>query len=259
MNYGLILETPVPDKDFVLGGFGSLGGDVLQHDGQWDNWLPELEVQRVNGVESNACVSFATTNIVETLERRVYGFTANYSDRFLAQISGTKQHNGNSFHQVGETLRKSGCVRESNWPFDAVSYDEFYKDIPANLQTLAKEFIAAYRFGHEYVPSTPTALMEALKYSPVGFSVFAWTMDDDGYYYRPEGRRDTHAVMCYGYKEGKYWRVFDSYAGQDGGVLKKVAWDSLPMQAKRYTLHRQIVNESAFIKFVSLLKSILGL
>src|SRR3990167_5226771 len=98
--------------------------------------------------------------------------------------------------------------------------------------------------------------MEALKYSPVAFSVYAWVQDSDGLYYRPAGFDDNHLTTCYGYVRNNYWLIFDSYALGDS-VLKKVKWDSLPMQAKRFTLHRQIVREDMWSKFIQLLKQIL--
>ena len=100
--------------------------------------------------------------------------------------------------------------------------------------------------------------MTALKYSPVGFSTYAWTKDENGLYYRPQGETDNHFVCVYGYEEGKYWKVFDSYF-DNAQVLKKIRWDSLPMMCYRYTLHRQIVVESWWGKFILQLRSLLGL
>lgn len=260
MKYGLKLDPIVPEKDFILGGYGSIGGDILAPDGQWDQWLPENEVQNKNGIEPEACVSFATLNCVEILERQEYGVTQNWSDRFLATASGTAAFHGNTPHAVAETLRKKGCVEEKYLPFDVSidTYDKFYTDIPKSLYMLALEFFAQYDFAHEYVNPNAKDLMEALKRSPVVFTAYAWVQDQNGLYYKPEGAQDNHATVCYGYKEGEYWKIFDSYFA-DGIVLKKVRWDALPMQAKRFTLHRPSPDKSLLSRLIKRIREIFGL
>ena len=253
-NTGLKLEPIVPDKDYILGGYGSLGGAVLQQDGQWDAYLPDNEVQSTADFESYACVAFATLNCVEILARKIYGKIVNWSDRFLAIISGTEAFKGNTPQGVAETLRKKGCVNESILPFE----QPFYAPIKQNLYTLALAFIAEYSFGHEYVTPLPNDMMVALQYSPLVFSVYAWVQDDKGLYYKPTGAKDTHATVVYGYVEGQYWKCFDSYFA-DGILLKKIRWDALPQQCKRFTLTRQILVESAWSRFIAQLKALLGL
>lgn len=258
-NHGFILESPVK-SDFVFGASNELGGTPLVPDANWFGWLPDEEVQNLNGIEPYACVSFTILNCVEILERQEYGATNNWSDRWLATITGTKALKGNSPRTVAEALRKKGCVPEKDLPFDITidTYDKFYAQIKQSLYTLALAFPAEYDFGYEFIPPNATALMDALKYSPVAFSVYAWVKDENGLYYRPQGMTDNHLTTCYGYLEGKYWRVFDSY--KDGGVVyKEVRWDSLPMQAMRFTLHRQIVSQYWFDRFLYWLRQTLGL
>lgn len=258
-NYGLIIEPPKPE-DYVLGGKVSLKGEVLAPDGQWDGYLPETEVQNRNNVEPYSCVSFTTNNCIEILERRLFGARDNWSDRFLASLSGTKERMGNTPNNVAETRRKKGCVKEEVWPVDSTidSFDKYYAPVPQNIQTMAIGEGAQYAFGYEYVPLNVESIKEALLYSPVGFSAYAWAKDENGLFYRPQGLSDIHFCTCYGYEEGKYWKIFDSYL-DDGMILKKVRWDSVPMMAMRYTLNKQVVVPSAWDKFISLLKEILGL
>jgi hypothetical protein len=259
MNNGFQLSEIKP-TDYRFGD-GLLGSESpLVPDGQWDAYLPLPEIQNLNNIEPSACVTFATLNCVETLERRVYGFTNNWSDRFLAKISGTTRI-GNDPTSVAETLRKKGCVPEADLPFNKSidTFEKFYAPIAQNLMTLALEFPLQYSFGHSFVPSNEDSLMEALKYSPVLFSVYAWVQDENGLYFRPQGMSDGHAVMLYGYEKGEFWRIYDSYNNSGGNNLKKVRWDSLPMQAKRFTILRQIVNEKPWAVFVRWLRNYLGL
>ena len=218
------------------------------------------EKKKLYGVETYACVSFTTLSIVEILERKLYGATSNWSDRFLSAISGTKEKRGNTPSNVGDFLRKQGVVPEKDYPFDETknTYEKFYDPVPNNLKTLAIAFTAEYSFGYEHVPSNYDAIMEALKYSPVGFSAYAWTKDSDGLYSRPQGMTDNHFTICYGYVRNNYWLIWDSYT-EEGAPFKKVRWDSLPMQCKRFTLNRQVVVESFWQLFIKQLRAILGL
>ena len=118
MNRGLILEKPVPRKDYVFGSRLRLGGLPLVADGQWDRWLPADEVQNLNGIEPMACTTFGTLNCVEALERQEYGDAPNYSDRFLALAcpGGIRRCVGVNFdHNLLPLLRG-----QNNFCFDPV-------------------------------------------------------------------------------------------------------------------------------------------
>lgn len=255
MTYGLRVD-PIREQDFVFGD-AKLGDAPLNPSADWTGWLPDIEVQDLNHIEPYACVSFATLNCVETLERFEYGATHNWSDRFLAWASGTASLKGNSPQVVAETLRKKGCCYEDDLPFDYTigTFEKFY-DVPQRMYSLAIGEFAQYEFGHSYVNPDPINLMSALKWSPLAFTVYAWLHDKDGVYYRPDGEQDNHCVMVYGYKENEYWLAFDSYMDRNADgtpqstSLKKIRWDCLPMQAKRFTLHRQVVDDNAFIRFL---------
>jgi hypothetical protein len=260
MNYGLKLESPKPE-DYIFGG-NNLGDLPIQPDGQWDGWLPDWEPQSRPGVfDSYACVSFATLNCVEILERHEFGATTNFSERYLAKISATDIQRGNTPQVVAEMLRKQGCVEEKELPFDMTinSFETFYAPLADYLYALGIGTFAQYAFGHEFVPSNVDALKNALKFSPLLFTASAWYKDENGLYYRPQGEQDNHAIVCYGYEEGKYWKILDSYADTEGSFLKKVRWDSLPMQCKRFTLHKQVVSQTLFDKFIYWLRVSLGI
>lgn len=257
MNYGLITVEPTK-KDYVFEGKVRLGGLPLRPDGQWDAFLPEVELQAV-GVETFACTSFGTLNCVEILLLQKYTNHENLSDRCSAKSSGTWPP-GNDPHKVAETLRKKGCVTESYWPnsTELNTLEKYYSEIPENIKTLALELKAEFDFGHEWVSPDYDSMKAALMYSPLGVGVFAWMRDDNGFFYRPPASPDTHWVVIYGFEEGKYWKCFDSYTS-DGIVLKKLRWDFGFAMVKRYTLERQVIDNTAWGKFVKLFRSILGL
>lgn len=262
INHGLVIEEIVPDEHYILGSYGNLGGEIINPSRDWRSTRPSInEVQNKNGIEPFACTNFGTDNAEETLLKYQYGIEVDYSDRWFAKKSGTNTTaQGNSPHVVAEFRRKNGVVLEKDWRFDETikTVEDFYADPPKKLDTLANVVVAEYEFKHEWVTPTAKALYDALQYSPLGFSVFAWTKDENGYYYKPKGAIDGHWVCCLYAEWGKYWLILDSYA-DNGELLKKVRWDALPLQAKRYKITRQVVNETAFTKFLNLIRAILGI
>ena len=260
-NYGLIIEPIVEGEHYILGGYGSLKGAVLQPDGQWDEYLPDDEFQALDDKDPQACTLFGTTNAIEILIRRVYGTERNYSDRWLAKATATDTKGGNDPHYVAEFIRKSGMVEETVWPLKGIrSFADFYANFPTNLYQLALAFIAEFSFGHEWVPTyqvditkAQAALMEGLKYSPLGVSVYAWERRPDGIYHKPKNARgDTHFPVCYGYEEGKFWKIYDSYDNS----RKKYAWGSIFGIAKRYTVTRQVASDGTFATFLKWLSAL---
>lgn len=235
-NYGLKLNTQKDPRGYVLGG-GNVPFEVLQPDGDWQNFLPQKEAQNLNGVEPYACVSYTILNCVEMLIKRKYGLDRNYSDRFLAFVSGTPERMGNDPHDVCEFLRKLGVVPEELWPFDAKTFDEYYKPIPQELYDIAKEFTEEWEFLHEYVPETHAEISKALTSSPLLISVPAWFKNEDGLYYRPNYMMpDNHATTLVYERVGEFRRVFDTY---DNPFLKDVAWHCVPMIIKRFYIAKK--------------------
>lgn len=69
-NYGLIIE-PTEIDHYVFGG-SSVQQDILQADGQWDNFLPDKEIQNRNGIDVYNCTAFGTVNCIEILMKKIY-------------------------------------------------------------------------------------------------------------------------------------------------------------------------------------------
>lgn len=160
----------------------------------------------------------------------------NFSDRFLSKVSGTTQM-GNSPNTVAEYLRKVGVPKQEHWDFtsDIDTFEKFYAKLPPKLFDYAREdFLEKYQFKHEYVVCSPDKMKLALQQSPLGFSVHAW-IEKDGLYFKPQGATDNHWVMCFGYEDMKYWKIFDSYDQS----IKHVEWWSLPTICKRYWIKKK--------------------
>ena len=223
-NYGLKIDKIKP-TDYIFG--SALPFEEINTSGDWIEFLPYKERQDLNGIEPYACVSFTILNCLEILVKKQYGEDRNWSDRFLASISGTRV-GGNSPQVVCDFLRKLGVVPQDIFPFDEkiTSFEEFYSPIPQELYNIAKEFLAEFDFKYEFVPDDKEQIKKALKCSPLLLSVVAWFSKDDKYV-RPEGMADNHATTLIAVKEGEYKRVFDSYADGEGDpFLKDYEWNA---------------------------------
>ncbi len=241
-DHGFI--APTIEADHYVFGSNKILGSVLQENGQWDDFLPEEEVQNVNGLEVYNCTAFGTTSIVEMILKRLGKGQNNYSDRYVGTMAETRPP-GNSPHTVAECIRTiSGLVDEKLLPFseDINDVDTYFSlgNDGENLKAIGWEWLKTHDFKHEWVFTTQMTakerieqLKEALKYSPIGVSVRAWVQDDDGLYIKNEGEGDTHWTVLYGYEEGKYWKVFDSYSDH-GTVKKKLAWNYAYTFTKKY-------------------------
>jgi len=186
-NYGLKID-PIGEEDYVFGGFGTLGEEI-NFSGNWLDWLPKQEVQKIDGADTWACTTFGTLNCVEIL-LKFMGMEKNFSDRFLAIGSGTEMNVGNSPHTVAEYLRHNGVCTEELLPMPK-TIDEFYtpSPLPIELEINAKKFIDAYDFTHAYIFNNNKTLKEkqgllidALRRSPVGISVTAWIFGEQYYF-----------------------------------------------------------------------------
>ncbi len=247
MKYGL--QTIEKKKeDYQFGSAVSLKRNKIILGGQWDSFLPHPELQRV-GVETMACATFSLLNVVEILEREEFGDKTNWSDRFLAYISGTTKRGNNPF-KVAETLRKNGDVFEREWGNNITldTWNKYYEIPPQKLYTVARQFLKEYNFGHEWVNSTQVDMMLALKFSPLTVAGWAWTQDKNGLFYTPKGKKAVHSFVVYGYVINKYWKVFDSY----DNTIKRLRWDYEFSMVQSYTLHS--IREGIMDLLIKLLK-----
>ncbi len=226
IKYGLRLEHPHRD-DRVLGTVKAK--EVLQPNGQWDQYMPLKEVQRSRFFETSACVTFSALNCLEVLFYRKYGVQANFSDRFTAKASGTIPDVGNYLRSVAESIKNDGVVIEEKYGWDREgikTVQEYYQELPATLRTKAKMILSNYQLDWSWAATTQSTgvdlLVDALRYSPLQVTLYAWdeTNKKDGIYQRVS-RPHTHAVTLYGYELGRYWKILDHYDNE----FKKVAWD----------------------------------
>src|SRR5690242_6166491 len=124
-NTGVIIEQK--PQDFVA---GTLPYEVLNPSGDWTPYVPSAESQLLHHMDSMACVTFSCLNVIETQYKFFTGKDINFSDRFIAKLSGTTPQ-GNSVQRVLDTINQYGLVLEEEWPtYPDFVWDDYYAPIP---------------------------------------------------------------------------------------------------------------------------------
>ena len=228
INHGVIEQGPRPKDWRASGVTGLTRGEVLRADGQWDSYLPVMEKQYNPYFDTMACVSFGNINCPETLMFRQFGKRSNFSDRFIAKMSGTT-HDGNGEYAVAETIRKCGLVEEEAWPFGPwiKDWDTYYSEVPQEVKDEGLAFLKEYELKYQFIDEQKQdALIEALKYSPLAIFV------------------PGHCMTLYGYELGVRWKIYDTY----GNGFKEEPWDYKFRCAVEWQINKIIPSVEPMIK-----------
>lgn len=222
-NYGFV-QPFIQPEEYVLGAVGALPKEMLQPDGQWDDYLPIYEPQ-AEQYETWGCTCWGTENQIEIYMKRKFDFEPNYDERFPYNGINITPPGANP-QNVYEFIRDNGLL--NNRPLPA-TYEEFCLPRPPSIveKNEAKQWLVKYELRHQWL-FYPTAnlahkqaqLVDELKSSPIGISVVAWK-ERNGLYCKEIGEPDTHWCVVYGYEIGAYWKVFDSYDHS----MKRLEWD----------------------------------
>lgn len=254
---GLVVEPILIGEDYLGGTTQSLeakyGGTIINDKGDWSDYTPSTEQQDTSDGDTWACVSFGTSNAIEMLARFNFKEQINLSDRFLAKTSGTVVGQGNSPKTVADQLRHGWTVNEPEWP-DTNTVEEFYADIPENLKTVAVARGAEFEFGYQYINNTPASIKALLKTSPVCIAVTAWQADASGVYQRIPGISENHWTCIIKVLDNGNYQVFDSFYP----FIKEVSPEACKSIAMSYYLNRSVVVESAWKRFLKLIKTLLS-
>lgn len=264
VNYGYI--PPVPkDEDYVFGASRLPTIPVLP-DGNWWPFIPLYEPQTLeSGEDTHGCTVWGTENGLETYLKHLTGKEWNFSERFLYILMHLRPPGGDPF-KVGEAIRNNGVPNHEDLPFTK-TFDEFIQPdpLPETLIQKAKLFTDKYDFKHEYVFHGPfinpeekrRRITAALKCSPLGVSLFAWEIDENGLYYRPEGEPDTHWCLLIK-EEADCDIILDSYDHS----IKKVRKDMNYGVCIRYYVKEKFAtpistSTSFFTRLLTFLKTLL--
>lgn len=235
-HFGYI-EQELRPKDWIFGGISGVDGEVIRPNGQWDDFLPELEVQKFPWGDSMACVTYSFLNCLETVERS-RGVDINFSDRFTAKISGTT-HAGNSMRAVADSVINDGLVLESDYGSKAYSWDDYYSALSQDLVKKAKENAKSLDVSYKWVSNQHNVMCEALMFSPLQIATYAYGDVVKGIY-QNTGRSSNHCMMLYGYDYGNYWKVYDHY----DNAFKKLSWDYYMSQIYQVNIAQHMSNKN---------------
>lgn len=245
----------LPEKHVM--GIGSVYPDLIKGHPYWQTVWFALKPETQFGVlETMGCTGYGTNNILEMIWKEQYKLDINLSDRFINKVSGTTRA-GNTVDAPIDAIRKFGFLYEDEygWDRDTFDWNDYYSAVPQDKLDLAKTRLDEWEFSHEYVPNNPEAIKQALKTSPLGGTVHAWSKDSEGIY-RDYGYSPNHfTVVILDYVEGKYWICGDSYPDdfqykdnpEQKEFIKKLAWDFKFGCIKRYKITQKDKKKTTFL------------
>lgn len=212
VNHGLLPDqSPRPD-DYHAGGFSFVSYEVRNPSGDWRPYLPVKEIQ-YGKEDSMSCVSFSACNSLEIQHKFLTGSEDNYSDRWIAKMSGTTRE-GNSLGVVGDTVRHYGMVKETSYPAPPnFTFDQYHAAIPepllSQLKAEGQDFLSKWDIKTEYVPAKKDDMMFHLKHAPLqiiipGHAVVEFLCEADvaDYFdtYDPFQKQTPYSNILYAYK-----------------------------------------------------------
>lgn len=164
-NTGVLLGRQ--ETDYVA---GTIPYEIRNEEGNWQPFLPLGEWQQKNGKDLMACVTFSLLNAIETQEFFLTGQRVNYSDRWIAKMSGTTPE-GNYLYKVADTVRKFGLVLEEDYPADSFEWNVYYQNIPepklTELKVKGAEWLKNHTLQYEWLDVTASELLKHLKQCPL--------------------------------------------------------------------------------------------
>ena len=231
---------------------------VLQEDGDWSKYLPNPETQGTPNWDTYGCTVYGTENALQILEKRLFGESTEWAERFNYNIAGVNPP-GHDPHDIAETFRKSGVIEYGLLPMTK-TLEEYRKPRPMDKKLLDKGQEYPYELMHEWLwqrnisqEDRAFLIRNYLKYSPLGVSVTAWSKEGDVYVDR--GQRNTHWVVIIGEEKGKGWKIYDSYEPH----IKVISYDHNIEVCKRYQLVKKDPQIPLMWKIINKIKELIGL
>lgn len=172
---------------------GTIPYEIKLQSGDWRPYVPVGEKQRPAAVDVMACVTFSDLNDLEIQEKQQTGIEPNWSDRFIAKLSGTTPQ-GNYLDKVADTIRKFGLVREEDYPAPPnFTWDSYYSEVPQDVINKAVKREILY----ESINADKNTLLYHLKQCPIQVIIT---------------NTNPHHAVCLLHIDGDTAYYFDSYS-----------------------------------------------
>lgn len=221
----------IKDTDFIFGS-GEVVGTEICSDGDWRNSTPPEEYQSRHGVESSACFIEAQQHTIATIQEKQHGvLDQNYSSRFNLNFADATEEGGSPL-KGADSIRKNGLIPDEMMPFsdDIESWAEFrsFKNVDkADCLIAGQRWLNHWdpKYDIVFLKNDPVEikyrkLKQALKYSPICASVYAWILNPEtNEYEKPEGYYDQHLIEIVYVDNQNSAYIWDTYAP----FLKKLA------------------------------------
>ncbi len=171
-NHSCVITQEPREKDYIAGLNSPLPYVENVSDGNWTPFLPDFDLQKENGLETDACVTFSAVQSVEVqinwlLKNNLLsqyhidglkslGFltdgTFHASERYLAVLDGTTE-NGNTMPAPWDTMRTYGLIPYDDMPFsaDITTWGEYYTQPTPEQIAKGKQFLDLFALNYEYV------------------------------------------------------------------------------------------------------------
>lgn len=222
---GFIHADPRP-TDYLE---GTLPYELLNKEGDWFDFLPLGEDQLIKfKFDTMSCVTFSALNNIEMQLKKITGKEFNFSDRFIAIMSGTTR-NGNTLVNVADAIRKYGLIPEEMLPFGGNTFEEYHNKnmITDEMLKVGQEFLKKYDIGYEWIfvgETNKGAMPAQLKHAPLQVAIpmqarHAVALPNETHFfdsYSPYYKK-IDQPMAYGFK----LIIKEKTKGQAFGILKR--------------------------------------
>jgi hypothetical protein len=175
-----------------LWGAENIPYEVVLPSGDWRPF-PIIGEKQKDPAETMSCTTQATLNSLEVQEKQQTGIEPNWSDRYIAKLSGTTS-DGNFSDKPPEAVRKYGVVKQEDWPVPPnYNWNSYYAEIPQNV--LDKE--VKREIAYAGIAKDKASLLYHLKQAPIKIVI-------------PEPHPNHEVLLLH--IEGDTGHYFDSYA-----------------------------------------------
>lgn len=261
-----VLWRDTQPGDDVAGAQSRIVYQVLQEDGQWDEYMPtdgESQVSLYN--ETSSCTNNSCSNSIDAQVNRMiklglipkekldklikYKFVVdgkcNTSESWNAVKSFTNPDLGNYLYKPWDSARNDGMIPEALRPFGRYTkLAEFYNpDFSAECYEAAEVWKEIFVIQYEVIPIDRASRQYHRKQAPLSQITGVcpgWSLQD---VVATCSLDSGHATLDYGDKPEEYIKCFDSYQPN----CKKLAWDyKVRYQIKGVVLLREALSKLSF-------------